>query len=82
MSDKEAVASELSGVGVTGSVASPDAYESVTEFLDAVHRASFEVWWTRDRRAAEDHDSAPVAIRRSQSMRRASPESARTRLRR
>jgi hypothetical protein len=82
MSDKEAVASELGGVGVSGSFASPDAYESVTEFLDAVHRASFEVWWTRDHRAGKDHDSAPVAIRRSQSMRRASPESARTRLRR
>jgi hypothetical protein len=66
MSGEEAVASKCSGVGAHGSVASPDNYESVTELLDAVHRASFEDWWTHVHGAGRAHRSGPVATSRTQ----------------
>lgn len=66
MNGEQAVASEFDGVGAHGSIASTNAYGSVTELLDAVHRASFEVWWARDHRTGKVQHSDLAAIRRTE----------------
>jgi hypothetical protein len=65
MSDEKAVASEFGGIWAHGSGASPEACESATELLDAVHRASFEAWWTRVHPARECRASAHIPTRRA-----------------
>lgn len=62
MSDEQTVASESGGSRAQGRAAeATGACDTVTDLLDALHRASFEAWWLRvhpPRRARHAEPSA------------------------
>lgn len=64
MQNEKQAAPVLGATRADGSVTSGESGESVTEVLDAVHRASFEVWWTRVHRHATASASARDSGRR------------------
>jgi hypothetical protein len=66
MQKEKQAALVMGAAGADGTVTSGESRESVTEVLDAVHRASFEVWWTRVHRHGMGSDSARASGRQDQ----------------
>jgi len=66
MRDETAVESGTGSVDAGDLMSAPEACESITDILDAVHRSSFEAWWARAHRSDTVHGAAPAAKRGTQ----------------